>query len=130
MSLNDPLANVLSAIKNAETRGKKTLTTKNNSTLIRQVLDLMQSHGYIAGYEVEQDAKGDLLHITLNGTVNDVGVVKPRFRVKKDAFERFEKRFLPAKGFGILIVSTNQGLLTHEAAKERSIGGSLISYCY
>jgi len=130
MTLNDPLANVLSAIMNAERRGKKEIVTKNSSRLIRTVLDLMKASGYIEGYEVTQDAKGDLLAVRLAGRINGVGVIKPRHQVGKDGLERFEKRFLPAKDFGIIIVSTNQGLMTHMAAKELGIGGTLISYCY
>ena len=130
MTLNDPLACVLSAIRNAELRGKKEIITTANSAFIRKVLDLLQSQGYIDGYEQLQDVKGDLLTVKLSGKINQVGVIKPRFRVKKDEFERFEKQFLPAKGFGLILVSTNQGLLTHDQAKERGIGGALVSYCY
>ncbi len=130
MSLNDPLASVLSAIQNAEQRGKKSVTTRSNSKLIRTILDIMRAAGYIDGYEIVQDAQGGRLAVSLSGRINRTGVIKPRFRVRKDGFERFEKRFLPARGFGILIISTNQGLLTHEQAKERGIGGALVSYCY
>jgi small subunit ribosomal protein S8 len=56
--------------------------------------------------------------------------VKPRYQIKKDEFERFEKRFLPARGFGIIIISTVKGLMTHEQAKQLNLGGTLISYCY
>lgn len=130
MSLNDPLANVLSALQNAGDRGVQELETKNNSTLIRGVLELMQKLGYIKGIEVQKDVKGDSLKILLSGSINKTGVIKPRYQISKDNFERFEKRFLPAKGFGVLIISTNQGILTHEEAKEKGIGGSLISFVY
>lgn len=130
MTLNDPLANVLSALKNAEMRGKRKLLTKFNSGLIRKVLDIMVRDGYLASYEVIPDQKGDLLDITLNGAINEVGVIKPRHQIGIADFERFEKSFLPARGFGIIIISTNKGLLTHEEAKEEKIGGALISYCY
>jgi len=130
MTLNDPLANVLSAILNAEQRGKQEITTLSNSTLIRQVLDLLVAHGYIASYAEEQDAKGNPLIVKLNGTINKIGVIKPRYQIQKNEYERFEKRFLPARGFGIIIISTNKGLMTHEDAKQLGIGGTLISYCY
>ncbi len=130
MSLNDPLAAVLSAIQNAEERAKHELVTKCNSTLIRKVLDIMVAQGYLEGYEVIPDSKGDALKITLGGKINKVGVVKPRYQIRKRSYERFEKRYLPAQGFGIIIMSTNQGLMTHEEAKEKGIGGTLISYCY
>ena len=62
--------------------------------------------------------------------INDCGVVKPRFSFKVKDLEKFEKRYLPAKGMGILIVSTSKGYLTHEEAKKQNIGGRLIAYCY
>ncbi len=130
MTLNDPLANVLSAIMNAERRGKKTIVTRNNSALIRTVLDLLRDNGYLAGYDVAADAKGGLLTVRLAGKINEIGVIKPRYQVKKGQYERFEKRFLPAKGFGLLFVSTSKGLMLHEEAKAAGIGGALISYCY
>lgn len=130
MTLNDPLANVLSALLNAEQRGKAEIITKNNSVLIRKVLDIMAAAGYIDGYEQIEDSKGNLLKIAVSGTLNKSGVIKPRFQINKDGFERFEKQFLPSKGFGMLIISTNQGVMTHTEAKEKGIGGTLISYCY
>lgn len=130
MTLNDPLASVLSAIQNAEQRGKNEITTKANSTLIRKVLDIMIAEGYVGGYDVAEDSKGDLLTVRLAGRINKIGVIKPRYQIKKDEFERFEKRFLPARGFGVIIISTVKGLMTHEQAKAESLGGTLISYCY
>lgn len=130
MSLNDPLANVLSHILNADKKGVKELTTKNNSKIIRKVLELMQDAGYIGSYEEIPDVKGNLLKINLLGMVNKTGVIKPQYQIKKDQFERFEKRFLPAADFGIIIVSTNEGIMIHNEAKEKGIGGKLISYCY
>ncbi|MBN1792337.1 30S ribosomal protein S8 [Candidatus Woesearchaeota archaeon] len=130
MSLNDPLANVLSQIVAYEKAGKKELVTKNNSKIIRQVLSIMQARLYIGGFEVIEDSKGDLLKINLLGKINKTGVIKPRFSLKYDNFEKFEKRYLPAKDFGILLVSTSQGLMVHDEAKKKEIGGRLISYCY
>jgi small subunit ribosomal protein S8 len=130
MSLNDPLSNVLSQINAYEKVGRKELITKSNSKIIKQVLTLMQEHKYLGGFEEIKDSKGDLLKIHLIGTINKTGVIKPRFSVQKDTYEKFEKRFLPAKDFGILIVSTPQGMITHIEAKKKGMGGRLISYCY
>jgi small subunit ribosomal protein S8 len=130
MSLNDPMANVLSHINNAEKLGKKELTTKNNSKIIRQVLTIMQDEGYLGSFEIIEDGRGNQLKLNLLGTLNKCGVIKPRFRIKTTDYEKFEKRFLPAMGFGILIVSTNNGLMTNNQAKEKNLGGTLISYAY
>ena len=130
MSLNDPLANVLSFIKNYERLGRSELFAGNNSKVIRTVLAILQEEGYIGGFEEISDGKGKVLKINLLGKINKIGVIKPRFAVKKSDFEKFEKRFLPARGFGILIVTTPKGIMTNTKAKEQGIGGKLICYCY
>ena len=48
----------------------------------------------------------------------------------KDEFEKFEERYLLARGMGILIVSTKWGIVTHNEAKKKNIGGKLLAYCY
>ena len=130
MSLNDPLANVLSYIYNQEKLGKKEAITKNNSKVIKEVLRIMQEEGFVGSYEETQDSKGNILKINLIGSINKCGVIKPRFKIKMKDYEKFEKRFLPAMDFGVLIVSTNKGLMTNNKAKEQNLGGSLISYVY
>jgi small subunit ribosomal protein S8 len=128
--LNDPLANVLSYINNHEKLGRKEITVGNNSKIIRKILDIFNTFNYVGQYVEIDDGKGKLLQINLLGTINKVGVIKPRFNVKKTDYEKFEKRYLPAKDFGIIIVSTSKGMMTHTQAKEQGLGGKLICYCY
>ena len=130
MSLNDSLSNVLSLINTNERVGRKEFLTKSNSKVIKKVLSIMQEHKYLGEFEELKDSKGDLLKINLLGSINKTGVIKPRFSVKKETYEKFEKRFLPAKDFGILIVSTPQGMMAHAEAKKKALGGKLICYCY
>lgn len=130
MSLNDSLASVLSKIDNAVHVGKSEVTVNISSKLIKTVLTLMKDEGYIGEVEEIVDSKGNSLKINLVGHLNKCGVIKPRFAVKADNFEKFEKRFLLAKGFGLIFVSTNQGLMSHTEAKNKGLGGKLISFCY
>jgi len=130
MSMNDPLASVLSQITNAIKVGKSEVVTKISSKLIKQTLEIMKNEGYLGDIEEIKDTKGDYYRISLIGKLNACGVIKPRFAVQRVNFEKYEQRYLPARGFGLLIISTNEGLLTHEQAKEKSIGGKLISYFY
>jgi small subunit ribosomal protein S8 len=130
MSLNDPLAAVLSQIIAYEKAGKKEIVTKMNSKLVKTILTIMQDNLYIGGFEEQVDSKGNILKIHLLGKLNGAGVVKPRFSVKNDGFEKWEKRYLPARDFGLLILSTPQGMMVHTEAKKKKIGGRLISYCY
>lgn len=128
--LNDPLANVLSKALNYELTGKKEVLINPLSKLIKGVLKIFKEHGYIGDVEIITDSRGCVGKLNLLGAINKCGVIKPRFSVSLENFEKFEKRYLPAVGVGILIVSTNKGLMTHEEAKKNHIGGRLIAYCY
>ena len=97
--LQDTLADVLSTIKNAEKVGKRECVTKS-SNLIKAVLKIMQDHDYIGAFEFIDDGKGGKIKIDLKGKVVDTNVIKPRFSATVDEFEKYEKRYLPAKNFG------------------------------
>ena len=126
---HDTLADVMSAIKNADRIGKTDCLTPA-SKLVREVLKLMQKHGFIDVFEYIDDGKSGKFKIELKNRVNDCNVIKPRYSVSVDEFEKWEKRYLPAKGFGILIVSTTKGVMTHEEAKEKHVGGKLLAYAF
>ena len=130
MTLNDPLANVFSNIMNCEKIGKNQVTIKPASKLIKKILTLLQDKRYIGGYDEIKDGRGNMLTINLIGSINDCGVIKPRYATTLDNYPKYEKRYLPAKGFGILVVSTSKGLMTHEEAKEKKLGGRVLAYCY
>lgn len=126
----DPLAGALSNIKNHELVRKTEVTIKPASGLIEDVLEVMKEGGYVSEIEHIEDGKGGKFEVKLTGSINDCGVIKPRFSVKKDEFEKWEKRYLPAAAFGILAVSTPEGVISHKEAKEREIGGRLLAFVY
>ena len=128
--LNDPLANVFSGIINYEKFGKKEIVIHPVSKIIRKILTILQNNYYVGSFEELTDARGGAVKLHLLGNINACGVIKPRFSVSLEEFEKFEKRFLPAKDFGVLIVSTSKGLMTHVEAKQAKIGGRLLAYCY
>ena len=128
--LSDPMANVMSAIMTYEKTGKRELLITPVSKLIRKVLAIMQDHNYVGTLEDLSEGRGGFAKIHLLGNINQCGVIKPRFSVKNQDFQKFEKRYLPANGVGILILSTPLGLMTHVQAREKGIGGRLLAYCY
>ncbi|MCK4859665.1 MAG: 30S ribosomal protein S8 [Candidatus Omnitrophica bacterium] len=128
--LNDPLANALSNILNKENAKTKECIIKPSSKIIKEVLKIMKDNYYVGEFKEIEDSKGNMLSVQLLNKINKCGVIKPRFSVKKDGYEKFEKRFLPAKDFGILIVSTPLGIMTNDEAKKKFIGGKLLAYCY
>lgn len=126
----DPLADALSAINNAEKAGKREITVYPASKLLLRVLEIFQKHGYIDEFEFIDDGREGMVRIKLAGRIVKTGAIKPRFPVSKDEWAKWEQRYLPARGIGILIVSTSQGLMTNEEAKQKGIGGRLIAYVY
>ena len=128
--LNDPLANMMSLILNNELIGKSDSIIKPVSQVIKEVLRVMKENGFIVESKEFEDGKGNYIKITLFGSINKCGVIKPRYNIKNSDFEKFEKRYLPAKDVGILLVSTPNGIMTHYDAKSKKIGGRLLGYCY
>jgi small subunit ribosomal protein S8 len=128
--LNDPLADALSLMKNAEIKGKGTCTVQPSSKLIGGVLNLLKEKGYIGEFERIDDGKAGVFQVKLLGNINNCGVIKPRYPVKRENLEKWESRYLPARDFGILILTTTQGIVTHAEAKKIGIGGKLLAYVY
>jgi len=68
--------------------------------------------------------------VQLRGAINKCGVVKPRHSVRRQEFDKWEGRYLPAQDFGLLILTTNSGIMHHKDAKEHRIGGKLLAYVF
>jgi small subunit ribosomal protein S8 len=130
MTTNDHLSASLSKINNAEKVSKNIVVIDVYSKMIQHVLDLLSKHSYLGKILYEQNKKGGKVTVELVGSINKTGAIKPRYKVKATEIEKFEQRYLPAKSFGLLIISTSKGLMTNVEAKEKKIGGRLIAYCY
>jgi len=130
MTLNDPLANALSTILNAEKMGKEECTIDISSKQILEILKQLNEHGYVGEYKKSIHNKRTVLKINLLGKINKCGVIKPRNSVKHEDLEKYEKRYLPAKDFGLIVISTSSGIMNNNEAKKKNIGGRLLAYCY
>lgn len=128
--LHDPLADALSNLKNYERCGKNDCIIKPASNLTQNILLSMQKAGYIGSFERIDDGKAGKLKVKLVGKMNNCGVIKPRYSVKLNEIESWEKKYLPAREFGILLMSTPYGVMTHSQAKEKRTGGVLLAYVY
>ncbi|MEM4662588.1 MAG: 30S ribosomal protein S8 [Candidatus Diapherotrites archaeon] len=127
---SDTIANALITIKNSELAAKEECICKPGSKLLGNILEVMKRHNYIADYKKVEDKKGGYYIVKLSHAINDCKAIKPRYKTKKHEFEKFERRYLPSRDMGILIVSTSQGVMTHKEAKEKGIGGRLLAYIY
>lgn len=127
MSMTDPIADLLTRIRNAQSAGKAAVEAPA-SRAKQAVLSVLQEEGYIKDFRVEGDQAKPRLVITLRyhqgRPVIDMlrRVSRPGLRIYKPADE------LPAVngGLGIAIVSTSKGLMTDRAARAAGIGGEVI----
>jgi len=127
---HDIINDAISGIKNAERIGKNEVTLKPTSKLLVKLLKVLQTESYIGEFEVTESQSGGSIKINLIKQINDCGVIKPRFSVKHNDFPKWEKRFLPSRDFGLLLVSTSKGVMSHKQAKDEGLGGRLIAYVY
>ncbi len=123
----DIVADALNMIRNAKKARKTEVKIKRISNLLIEVLKIMKQEGVVKKYKI--NSKDKTLEITI-GDLTDCRAIKPRFTVDKTQIEKYRRRYLPARNLGIVIVSTNKGLMTHEEAQKEKIGGCLIAYFY
>jgi len=123
----DIISDALNVIRNANRAKKKSVKIKRVSNLLLEVVKIMKHKGAIENYKME--GRDNSMEIIIKN-LNECRAVKPRFTVKKEQVDKYIRRYLPARGIGTLIISTNKGLMSHEQAVEENIGGCLIAYFY
>ena len=130
MPMIDTLANGLTTIMNNEMRRKRECVINTASKLLGRVLRVMQLNSYIGEFEFVDDGRSGKFRVQLLGRINKCGAIKPRIPASLREIEDWEKRFLPSRDIGVLVVSTSQGVLSHREVKERKIGGRLLAFVY
>lgn len=122
---HDIIADTLNEVMNAKRSRKENVIVDRHSKLLLNVLKIAKDREYIENYKTD----GTKLEIKI-GSLRECKSIKPRFNFTKDEIIKYMKRFLPARGMGVIIVSTSKGLMTHEEAIEKNLGGCLIAYFY
>ena len=130
MPTNNILANLFTTLFNTEDRRKDSCIVVPTSKLSIEVLNTLKKEGYICEIEHIDDKRGGKLKIKLLAKISKCGAITPRFKVKKDEYGVWERQFLPSYDRGMLLVTTNQGVMSHKEAVDKNIGGFLIGYVY
>lgn len=130
MGESDTIAGALSQIKNAQRRALGGTKISPSSRLLLDILKILKEEKYILDFKEEEQNQAKRVVVKLSNNINDINAIKPRFSVQLFEYEKFEKRYLPARNFGKLILSTNKGIMTHEEAKKKKLGGHLLCYVY
>ncbi len=124
---HDIVADALNMIKNSKKARKTEVKIKRISNLLIEILKIMKQEGAVKKYKIS--SKDKTIDVTI-GDLTECKAIKPRFTVDKTQIEKYRRRYLPARNLGVVIVSTNKGLMTHEEAQKEQIGGCLIAYFY
>ena len=127
---HDPLNDIINHIKNASKIGIQEIEVRPAARTIGRVLKVMQDYNYLQSFEVIEDSQGSKFRIILSDTINNCGVIKPRFPVKIKNLEKYEARYLPAQDYGILILTTTRGIMSHVEARKNGLGGKLLAWVY
>lgn len=123
------LADAMIMLKNAEFARQKEVIISPASKLLQRVLRIFQKNAYIGEFERYDDGRQGKFKVALLGKINECKSLM-RLNYKVNQFEGLERRLLPAPGLGIIILTTNEGIMTIKEAEEKSIGGIALCYIY
>ncbi|MFH5881621.1 MAG: 30S ribosomal protein S8 [Candidatus Izemoplasmataceae bacterium] len=131
MVMTDPIADMLTRIRNANQMKKETVDIPA-SKLKLQVLELLREEGYITNVVVINGNPSNQLRVTLKYMQNE-RVVKGLKRISKPGLRVYAKQGEIPKvlnGLGIAIISTSKGLMTDREARKQNVGGEILAYVW
>ncbi len=132
MSMTDPIADMLTRIRNANMVSHQSVSMPSSKLKV-QLAKLLKEEGFITDYNETTDGKFKVLEITLKYDSKNKPVITKLERVSKPGLRSYSKaKNLPKVlgGMGIAIVSTSKGLLTDRKARKENIGGEVLCYVY
>ena len=124
------LGDALKSMYNAEKRGKKQVLIRPSSKVVIKFLQVMMKHGYIGEFEFVDNHRSGKIVVELNGRLNKCGVISPRFDISAGDVEDWVGRLLPSRQFGFFVMTTSQGIMDHEEARRKKLGGKVLGFFY
>ena len=132
MSMTDPIADMLTRVRNANSAGKQTVSMPSSKKLV-EIARIMDQEGYIAGYEVIDGQPRATLEITLKYGEKKTKTIRGIKRISKPGLRIYAgKDELPRVlgGLGTAIVSTSKGVMCDRDARKAGVGGEVIAYVW
>ena len=133
MTMSDPIADMLTRIRNANTAKHDTVDIPSSKMKVA-IADILTKEGYIRGYEIVKDGNFDAIRITLKyGATKDEKIITGIKRISKPGLRVYAgKNEIPKVlgGLGIAILSTNQGVVTDKEARKLKVGGEVIAFVW
>ena len=132
MSVTDPIADLLTRIRNAnQMRYSEVVVPTSNNKL--EIVKILKDEGFIADYKIEKQEVQNNIIITLKYGKNKERVISGLKRISKPGLRVYAKaEEIPTvlNGLGIAIVSTSKGIMTGKAAKKENLGGEVLAYIW
>ena len=132
MHITDTVADLLTRIRNANSAKHDTVDVPA-SNMKKAITQILLDEGYIKGYQVIEDGKQGMLHITLKYGANKTPVTTGLRRVSKPGlriYTNVEEMPKVLKGLGIAILSTNKGIMTDKQARKENVGGEVLAFIW
>ena len=132
MQISDVIADMLTRIRNANDAKHETVDVPA-SNMKKAIADILQTEGYIKGYQVIEDGKQGIIRITLKYGQGKSKVIRGIRRVSKPGLRIYsgcEDMPKVMNGLGIAIVSTSKGIMTDKRARRENIGGEVLAFVW
>lgn len=132
MQITDPIADLLTRIRNAQSSKHETVKVPA-SNMKKAICQILVDEGFIKNFVVEEDGKQGMITINLKYTINREGAIKGLKRVSRPGLRIYSNaEELPRvmKGLGIAIVSTSKGIMTDAKARKENIGGEVLAFVW
>lgn len=128
MNITDPIADMLTRIRNAQKAGMEVIAIPASKMKI-SIAHILREEGFIRNYKCIRDSKQGILKVALAYTESREGIIKDIRRVSRPSRRRFvNAKELPyvKNGFGIAILSTSKGIMTDREARKNHVGGEYL----
>ncbi|MGN1145375.1 MAG: 30S ribosomal protein S8 [Acetatifactor sp.] len=133
MTMSDPIADMLTRIRNANTAKHDTVDVPASKMKL-SIAEILLEEGYIKKYDIIEDGSFKTIHITLKyGADKNEKIISGIKRISKPGLRVYAgKEDLPKVlgGLGIAIISTNQGVVTDKKARELQVGGEVLAFVW
>jgi small subunit ribosomal protein S8 len=132
MVMTDPIADMLTRIRNANQRKHKYVEIPASKIKL-EILNVIKREGYIYDVELIPNDKQGILKVTLKYTENKDRIIQGLKRISKPGLRLYAKASEMPKvlnGLGIAIVSTSNGVMTDKEARQRNIGGEVVAFVW